>query len=194
MFGVLPPVLEFFSSSGTTPIRFDIAGNRLSTPDPRADKPEIIAPDQVATTVPRFSIFFDTSAAAPHAAGVAALLLDLKPFLTPAKMYETLENTAINMGPPGFDNSSGFGLIHADAALASAPNKASVDFDGDGKSDIAIYRQWGVFYSSLLGWWGNSDELGRTGPGRAGAGRLRWGREGGCSSVSKWLMVYTTFL
>jgi hypothetical protein len=55
-------------------------------------------------------------------------------------MYETLENTAINMGPPGFDNSSGFGLIHADAALASAPNKASVDFDGDGKSDIAIYR------------------------------------------------------
>ena len=48
-------------------------------------------------------------------------------------MYETLENTAINMGPPGFDNSSGFGLIHADAALASAPNKASVDFDGDGR-------------------------------------------------------------
>ena len=194
MFGVLPPVLEFFSSSGTTPILFDIAGNRLSTPDPRADKPEIIAPDQVAATVPRFSIFFGTSAAAPHAAGVAALLLDLKPFLTPAKMYKTLENTAINMGPPGFDNSSGFGLIHADAALASAPNKASVDFDGDGKSDIAIYRSGVCFILRSSDGGVTAMKLGRTGPGRAGAGRLRWGREGGCSSVSKWFMVYTTFL
>jgi hypothetical protein len=150
VFGVLPPVLEFFSSSGTTPILFDLAGNRLATPDPRADKPEIVAPDGVATTVPGFSNFFGTSAAAPHAAGAAALLLDLKPFLTPAQIYKTLENTAIDMGPPGFDNDSGFGLIQADSSLAAAPNKASVDFDGDGRSDIAVYRDgtWFILRSS----------------------------------------------
>ena len=49
-FGVSPPLLEFYSSSGTTPILFDLAGNRLPTPDPRADKPEITAPDCVNTT------------------------------------------------------------------------------------------------------------------------------------------------
>ena len=73
-FGVSPPVLEAFSSAGTTPVLFDPAGNRLPTPDPRADKPEVVAPDGVATTVPGFSNFFGTSAAAPHAAGVAALI------------------------------------------------------------------------------------------------------------------------
>ena len=110
-FGVSPPLLERFSSSGTTPVLFDVAGNRLPTPDPRGDKPEVVAPDSVRTTVSGFFNFLGTSAAAPHAAGAAALLLDLNPSLTPAQIYKALENTAINMGPPGFDNSSGFGLV-----------------------------------------------------------------------------------
>ena len=159
-FGVSPPVLESFSSSGTTPVLFDVAGNRLPTPDPRANKPEVVAPDGVATTVPGFSNFFGTSAAAPHAAGVAALLLQAKPTLTPGKRYRSLENTALDMGPTGFDNSSGFGLIQADAALAAAPKKASVDFDGDGKSDQAVYRD-GV-------WWTLGSFIG-------GGSGIRWG-------------------
>ena len=48
-FGVSPPVLNSYSSSGTTPILFDQAGNRLATPELRA-KPEIVAPDGVDTT------------------------------------------------------------------------------------------------------------------------------------------------
>src|SRR5262249_33345012 len=149
-FGVSPPVLNSFSSSGATPILFDLAGNRLSTPDPRANKPEIVAPDGVATTVPGFANFFGTSAAAPHAAGVAALLLQNKPTLTPAQIYKTLENTAIDMGPPGFDNNSGFGLIQADAALDALQNQLRVDFDGDGISDITVYRDgvWWILRSS----------------------------------------------
>ncbi len=152
-FGVSPPVLESFSSSGTTPVLFDPAGNRLPTPDPRADKPEVVAPDGVATTVPGFSNFFGTSAAAPHAAGVAALLFQAKPTLTAGKVYRSLENTALDMGPTGFDNSSGFGLIQADAALAAAPRNAPVDFDGDGKSDQAVYRDgvWWILRSSIGG-------------------------------------------
>src|SRR5262245_39145604 len=125
-FGVSPPVLESFSSSGTTPILFDLSGNRLAAPDPRADKPEISGPDGVNTTFfgtdtdgDGFPNFFGTSAAAPHAAAVAALQLQAQPNLTPAQIRTALENTALNMGPAGFDNDSGFGLIQADAAIAS---------------------------------------------------------------------------
>jgi len=124
-FGVSPPQLEAFSSAGPTPILFDIAGNRFASPVIR-QKPEIVAPDGVNTTffgsdIPQdpdtFPNFFGTSAAAPHAAAVAALLLERQPALAPSVIYSALEHTAIDMGPPGFDSDSGFGLIQADAAL-----------------------------------------------------------------------------
>jgi hypothetical protein len=128
-FGVSPPVLESFSSAGATPILFDLAGNPVH--DPRVDKPEIVAPDGVDNTFfgidtdgTGFPNFFGTSAAAPHAAGVAALLLDRNPKLTPALIYSALESTAVDMSEPGFDNDSGFGLIQADAAIASIPDPA----------------------------------------------------------------------
>jgi hypothetical protein len=125
-FGVSPAVLESFSSGGTTPILFTTGG--ASTLDARASKPEIVAPDDVDTTFffpPRdpesdgFPNFRGTSAAAPHAAAVAALMLHATPGLTPAQIRSTLENTALDMGAPGFDTDTGFGLIQADAALAS---------------------------------------------------------------------------
>ena len=131
-FGVSPPVLEVFSSTGSTPILFDQAGNRLTTAELRT-KPEIVAPDGGDTTFfgspdfdgTGFPNFFGTSAAAPHAAGVAALLLQSKPSLSPFGVYQTLENTAIDMGAPGFDYDSGFGLIQADAALVVSPEGLS---------------------------------------------------------------------
>jgi subtilisin family serine protease len=124
-FGVAPPLLEPFSSAGSTPILFDTAGYRLALPAIRL-KPEIVAPDGANTTFfgsnvePNgFPNFFGTSAAAPHAAAVAALMLQAVPAITPQGVYETLETTAIDMGPPGFDFDSGFGLIQADQALAA---------------------------------------------------------------------------
>ena len=38
----------------------------------------------------------------------------------PHGIYASLESTAIDMGVPGFDSDSGFGLIQADGALAAA--------------------------------------------------------------------------
>ena len=118
-FGVDPPLLEWFSSSGGTPIFFDTAGNRLASPAVRR-KPQIVAPDGVSTTLASTSLnpFFGTSAAAPHAAAVTALMLEKSPVLTPVTVYAALEKTAINMGPPGFDFDTGFGLIQADGAVS----------------------------------------------------------------------------
>src|SRR5262245_54782632 len=177
-FNVFPPILESFSSSGATPILFDLSGNRLSTPDPRSQKPEIIAPDGVDTTFfgsdtdgTGFPNFFGTSAAVPHAAGVAALLLQAEPSLTPLQLYQRLENTAIDIGAPGFDNDSGFGFIQAEKALATALKTTALktgldDFDGDGKSDITVYRSgiWYVIRSSnsaptAVGWGGAPQDI-----------------------------------
>jgi subtilisin family serine protease len=120
-----PTTLEAFSSGGTTPVLFDTSGNLLTPADARQFKPEIVAPDGGDTTffgsddgdANTFPNFLGTSAAAPHAAGVAALLLQALPTLTPTEVRNALETTAQNMGPVGFDNNTGFGLIHADSAL-----------------------------------------------------------------------------
>src|SRR5262249_20562224 len=55
---------------------------------------------------PPFCAFFGTSAAAPHSAGVAALLLDLDPTLTPAGVRAALTQGAVDIGAPGFDEAS----------------------------------------------------------------------------------------
>ncbi|HEX9265727.1 MAG TPA: S8 family serine peptidase [Candidatus Binatia bacterium] len=130
-FGVSPPQLEPFSSAGGTPILFGSAGNRLPTAE-IGSKPEIVAPDGGDTTFfgtdtdgNGFPNFFGTSAAVSHAAGLAALLFQSKPSSTPIQIYAALENTAIDMGAPGFDYDSGFGLIQADTALAVSPDGLS---------------------------------------------------------------------
>ncbi len=74
------PVIEAFTSPGPVLIYFDQNGNRLTTPELRV-KPEVAGVDGVGTTffgspyqADQFA-FFGTSAAAPHIAGVAALII-----------------------------------------------------------------------------------------------------------------------
>jgi hypothetical protein len=126
-YGVTPPVLEYFSSAGPTAVRFAVDGSAMY--DARAGKPEITAPDGGNTTffysdfsgdADSYPNFFGTSAAAPHAAGVAALLLNCNNTLSPENIYAALEGTAIDMETSGFDNNTGYGLIQADAAIENA--------------------------------------------------------------------------
>ncbi|MCG6937107.1 MAG: S8 family serine peptidase [Gammaproteobacteria bacterium] len=129
-YGQSPPLLESFSSRGGTPILFDTAGNPVNI---LRQKPDIVAPDGGDTTFFGFDYesngfpnFFGTSAAAPHAAGVAALLADQDPSITVDDIYTAMQDTAIDMNSTGVDFISGYGLIQADAALYTR------DYDADG--------------------------------------------------------------
>lgn len=135
-FGRSPPLIETFSSAGGTPILFDTAGNRLATPEFRA-QPAITAPDGADTTFfggsdpdgTGFPNFFGTSASAPHAAGIGALITARNPSFGPDSIYSVLRSTAIDMDDPatpgvfdtGFDFGTGHGLVQADAALNLVP-------------------------------------------------------------------------
>ncbi|MFB6277672.1 MAG: Ig-like domain-containing protein, partial [Halothece sp.] len=135
-FGTNPPQVESFSSKGGTPILFDREGNRLSEPEIR-DQPRFTAPDKTNTSFfpqnndlvadsDNFPNFPGTSAAAPHAAAVGALMLEAaggSGSLAPEQIYQTLENTAIDIGEEGFNFKSGFGFIQADQAVETIINE-----------------------------------------------------------------------
>jgi subtilisin family serine protease len=157
----IPACLDSFSSAGGTPILFDRAGHRLDTAQLR-EKPGLIGPDAGNTSFFYFRLGFNvpgsseddafpnfsgTSAAAPHVAAVAALLLDKRArdiaahrripaprSLTPAALYNVLRQSASdmhlrnlggNLGPQpvnesdGFDYDTGYGLVDAVRALQS---------------------------------------------------------------------------
>ncbi|WP_086839796.1 S8 family peptidase [Amycolatopsis kentuckyensis] len=105
----------FYNADGTaiTP------GNVSSTGGTVRSKPDITAADGVATSVTGFQPFFGTSAAAPHAAAIAALLLSGKPTATPAQIRTALVSSSIDLGTPGFDTVTGNGVIMAGPALAA---------------------------------------------------------------------------
>ena len=122
-----PETVESFSSLGPSPIFFDENGNFTGE---LRDKPDITAPNGVTTTIDAFvngravfNPFFGTSAAAPHAAAVAALMLERANNLgldyTVDALYSDMFATVIDIEDLGFDSKSGFGRIDALAAVAA---------------------------------------------------------------------------
>jgi subtilisin family serine protease len=79
-----------------------------------------------------YTVSAGTSMACPLAAGVAALLLEAEPALTPAEVRAFLTSTASQANTP--DNSMGFGVIDGLAAVDRV-RAVWVDFDYTGSSD-----------------------------------------------------------
>jgi subtilisin family serine protease len=67
---------------------------------------------------PDYPNFFGTSAATPHAAAIAALILQANSAATPMQIYSALQKTALTMGSPTPNYASGYGFVQAGAALA----------------------------------------------------------------------------
>ena len=83
-------------------------------------KPDIAAADGVAARTPGFYPFFGTSAAAPHAAGIAALVLQVQPGWTPAQVLNAIKSTALDSMAAGVDRDSGSGIAMALPAVQYA--------------------------------------------------------------------------
>lgn len=64
-----------------------------------------------------YDYFDGTSMATPHVAGVAALIWSKHPTATNAKVRQALQETAEDLGTAGRDNSFGWGLVRAKAAM-----------------------------------------------------------------------------
>jgi subtilisin-like proprotein convertase family protein len=127
------------------PERFTSDGpRRVFFPAPAVrQKPDITAADGVSTSVPDFSPFFGTSAAAPHAAAIAGLVLSGNPGATYADLKEAFDATALDLAPAGVDTRTGHGLLRADTLLGytggtpqplvkpQAPDVTPLTGDGD---------------------------------------------------------------
>jgi subtilisin family serine protease len=101
-----PGALEPYSSAGPATIRFPTAETRF--------KPDLAAVDCVTTSRPDFTPFCGTSAAAPHVAAVAALVMQaLGPSATPQAVRDILIQGAVDLGPAGPDPDFGFGRVDA---------------------------------------------------------------------------------
>ena len=121
-------VEPFSSLGGDIPFYFDGSGNPLAGAPVTRFKPQFAAPDGTNTTFFGSDIgfdsdshpnFFGTSAAAPHAAAVAALMLDINPNLVPYGVRQVLTASAVDIQTTGVDDLSGEGLVDAFDAVQS---------------------------------------------------------------------------
>ncbi|PKL60497.1 MAG: hypothetical protein CVV33_02380 [Methanomicrobiales archaeon HGW-Methanomicrobiales-4] len=98
------------SSRGPVTIRFPTITKRW--------KPDISAPTNVnvsgAGNFP--TTFPGTSAAAPHVAGVIAQVWSAFPNVPRDQLKKTIYDTCDDLGPPGWDETYGYGLLNAERA------------------------------------------------------------------------------
>jgi hypothetical protein len=116
------PRRMFYHSDGSpiTPGNFGKTGGAVFL------KPDLTAADGVSTTPPGFAPFFGTSAAAPHAAAIAALVWSYNPTLTPDQVHDILTNSCLDIMDKGWDRDSGNGILMADLALKNTPAPTSI--------------------------------------------------------------------
>ncbi|MGI4831636.1 MAG: S8 family peptidase [Janthinobacterium lividum] len=119
---------EAFSSDGPRKIFFNPDGSAITSGNflfatnggTTLIKPDAAAADGVSTATPGFLPFFGTSAAAPHAAGIAALVKSANPSLTNQQILSILRSTTLDNMESGIDRDSGYGILSVTNAVAAA--------------------------------------------------------------------------
>ncbi len=151
---------EDFTSDGPRRIILDTTGaeitpgNRTSTGGVVRQKPDITAADGVSCAAPGFAPFYGTSAAAPHAAALAALCKSAVPAITPAALRTALISSAIDIEAPGVDKDTGAGIVMAQPFLAAcgavpqaflaAGTAVPTQASGDGDAFIENNETWNL--------------------------------------------------
>jgi hypothetical protein len=122
------PRKRFYNADGSmiTP------GNVLASGGTNIANPDLTAADGVSTSLRTFTPFFGTSAAAPHAAAIAALVWSAKPQLSNQQVRAILDESCLNNTDNGFANTNwsasayspdfnnyGHGILMANLALAN---------------------------------------------------------------------------
>ena len=118
----------FFQPDGTA----ITAGNFSATGGKLLQKPDLTAATCVATATPGFSRFCGTSAAAPHAAAIGALMLEASggpDQVTLAQLRTAMTGAALDIEAAGVDRDSGAGIVMAPGAV-DAVDVAVADRNG----------------------------------------------------------------
>jgi hypothetical protein len=116
----------FYNPNGTaiTPgnVLFGTNGGRV------LQKPDVTAADCVTIADTAFSPFCGTSAAAAHAAAIAALLKSAPNNPSGGQAVAAMFATALDVDPPGRDIDSGVGIVMADGAATLLTTIPAADF------------------------------------------------------------------
>ena len=100
--------IAYFSSRGPT-------ADGRTKPDVCAVGVDVTAP--AANSGDGYVAHSGTSMATPHVAGVAALMVEYNPYITPSEVKDILHNTSLDKGDLGPDNTYGWGVVDSVAAL-----------------------------------------------------------------------------
>ncbi len=90
-------------------------------------KPDIVAPAGVRTVSYGARLFYGTSAAAPHVAGISALVKQKYPTWNPVQVKNYLVANALDLGAPGTDTVYGSGLVQLPEMSPSVEDPFVID-------------------------------------------------------------------
>jgi hypothetical protein len=141
--------VQTYSSDGPRIIFYEADGSPISPGDFSSSggeirqKPDLAAADCVSTATPSFATFCGTSAAAPHAAAIAALLLEMaqQNGRTVDDVEDALVLAALDIEAPGVDRDSGYGIVDARAAAEFVPEPDSWMLLGSGVLSLAVLQR-----------------------------------------------------
>lgn len=84
---------------------------------------------QIAENSGYYGFMSGTSMATPHVSGFVALLLQEYPNAKPWQIRRLLENGAIDIGEPGIDERSGYGMINQRSVSSELPDNGGLNLD-----------------------------------------------------------------